>query len=225
MFDLGIAAGLVGTIGSAIMGRNAQKKAANIEANAIQQGNDLQWRMFEQNRRDIAPYREAGTNALQLYNDILLGKKDYSPFYQSPDYAFAQQEGQKAIDRAAAARGQYFSPSTMTALAEYNQNLARSGYGEYMNRLAGVSGIGQTATNSLAGLRTNLAGNIAQGLGSIGQARASGSMATSNAMNQTLNNLSGLYGMYQNQQVMSQPNPNQIQWYGPRVYPQGSLGS
>ena len=81
-------------------------------------------------------------------------------FQEDPGYQFRLDEGQKAIERSAAARGQYYDPSTVKALNDYNGNQANQTYGDaynrynndqnnVFNRLAAVSGIGQTANASL----------------------------------------------------------------------------
>ena len=49
---------------------------------------------------------------------------DYSAFFQSPGYQFRQDEGIRAIDRSASARGQLMSGGTLRELQRYGQGLA-----------------------------------------------------------------------------------------------------
>ncbi|KKK74367.1 hypothetical protein LCGC14_2884500, partial [marine sediment metagenome] len=51
---------------------------------------------------------------------------DYSAFYKSPGYDFRFQEGTRAIDRSAAARGQLMSGGIVRELTRYGQGLASS---------------------------------------------------------------------------------------------------
>jgi len=102
-------------------------------------------------------------------------------FEADPGYQFRLDEGQKALERAAAARGQYYDPSTVKALSEYNANMAdqtyMDSYNRYnndqtnmFNRLASMAGIGQTATGQLTGVGNNYSNAASQTLGSVGSA-------------------------------------------------------
>jgi hypothetical protein len=55
-------------------------------------------------------------------------------FQADPGYQFRMQEGQKAIEGSAAARGTQLSGATMKALAKYGQNLASDEYGKAYDR-------------------------------------------------------------------------------------------
>lgn len=116
----------------------------------------------------------------------LLESFSLDKFQEDPGYQFRLDEGNKAIERAAAARGQYYDPSTVKALNDYNTNTAdltyQDAYNRYnndqtniFNRLAAVAGIGQTANNSLNAAGANnaaAAGNIYGQMGSAAQAAA-----------------------------------------------------
>ena len=141
------------------------------------------------------------------------GKFDTS----NPAYQFQLKQGQQALDRSSAARGMGASGAQMKAAQQYGQNLASQEYdkqynrassefGDYFNRLAGLSQGGQQAAGSMAqagGQYASNAGNTFANLsnaqtGILGQqanARASGYTANANALNQGLNSLTNLYGM------------------------------
>lgn len=141
------------------------------------------------------------------------GKFDTS----NPAYQFQLKQGQQALDRSSAARGMGASGAQMKAAQQYGQNLASQEYdkqynrassefGDYFNRLAGLSQGGQQAAGSMAqagGQYASNAGNTFANLsnaqtGILGQqanARASGYIANANALNQGLNSLTNLYGM------------------------------
>lgn len=135
----------------------------------------------------------------------------------NPTYQFQLKQGQQALDRSSAARGMGASGAQMKAAQQYGQNLASQEYdkqynrassefGDYFNRLAGLSQGGQQAAGSMAqagGQYASNAGNTFANLsnaqtGILGQqanARASGYTANANALNQGLNSLTNLYGM------------------------------
>lgn len=63
------------------------------------------------------------------------------------------------MQASAAARGGLNSGATLKALTEFGNNYAdQQGYTPYMNKLASLAGIGQTATNQTAQAGTQVAG-------------------------------------------------------------------
>ncbi len=192
------------TVVSSLVGANASRKAANTQAAAAGQASDLQREMFEQTRADQEPWRQAGINALGVMQRTAgnvpgafkFGAGDYQA---DPGYAFRLSEGQKALDRQAAARGGLISGGALKAAQRYGQemgsqefqnayNRAFTGYGtevarenQLYNRQAALAGIGQTATGQVAQAGqnyANTAGNLitggaaAQAAGQVGQANA-----------------------------------------------------
>jgi hypothetical protein len=132
--------------------------------------------------------------------------------YQAdPGYAFRLAEGQKALDRQAAARGGLISGGALRAAQRYGQemgsqefgnayNRALTGYNtdvarenQLYNRQAALSGIGQTATNLVGQAGQNYATGVGNVLGSYGTnvgnlmtsagaARAAGQVGMANAL-------------------------------------------
>ncbi len=109
---------------------------------------------------------------------------DYSPFYQSPGYQFRLDEGVKAIDRSASARGKLGSGGLQRELTRYGQGLASQEFNSYANRLSAMAGIGQTATQNSSSLASNAGGQIGQTILAGGTAAASGIVGSSNALSQ-----------------------------------------
>jgi hypothetical protein len=195
---LGLAAG------STLAGSRAAKKAGETQAAAAEQASDLQREMFEQTRADQAPYREAGYNALanlqRTAGNVPAAFKfgDYE-FKADPGYGFRFSEGQKALDRQAAARGGLISGGALKAATRFGQEMGSQEYGnaynraltsygtdvarenQLYNRQAALAGIGQTSTNLVGQAGQNYAtsaGNLmtggaaAQAAGQVGQANA-----------------------------------------------------
>ena len=163
---------LGGSILSGYMGNEAAKDASDAEAKAYQAAIDEQRRQFDLTRSDFAPYLESGTNALGRLNRASTG--DFSDFTASPDYEFVRGEGTRDLGNSFAARGGAFSGNALRALSQYNTGLASREYGNWWNRQAGLAGVGQAATGSVANLGQATAGNVGNLMTGAGSSRASG---------------------------------------------------
>ena len=123
-------------------------------------------------------------------------------FETEPGYEFRLAEGQKALERSAAARGQVFSGGTLKALTRYGQGVASQEFGRAYNRfqenrmtrynfLAGLSGTGQTTGVQLGQIGARTASDIARiqigGITSAAAARASGYSAIGQSIGQGVN--------------------------------------
>lgn len=117
----------------------------------------------------------------------------FADFYTSPDYKFRLDEGMKAIERSAAARGGLRSGATMKAIGNYSQNVAAGEWGNYVNRLAALAGVGQQATQDSAQLGQNYANNMSNIYTNAGNARASAYANTGSAINQGVTNVAAAY--------------------------------
>lgn len=142
-----------------------------------------------------------------------------------PGYKFRLSQGLEALQNSAAARGNLLSGNTAKAINDYAQNSASSEYGnvynrslgEYQqrfnqfqigqsntyNRLAALSGIGQTtagqlssagqaASNNIGNILLTSGQQIGNNINNAGAARASGYVGTTNALTGGINNLSQL---------------------------------
>lgn len=127
--------------------------------------------------------------------------------YQAdPGYAFRMSEGQKALERSQAARGNIMSGQAMKDITRFGQDTASQEYGNaynryntnqtnLYNRLAGISGTGQTSANTLANTGASMANNISNTLESAGAAQAAGIVGQGNAWTTGLSNAIGGYNM------------------------------
>ena len=119
----------------------------------------------------------------------------FDRFRNTPGYQFGLTEGQRTLDSSAAASGGLFSGKAAKALTKFGQDYAdQQGYRPYMNSLASLAGIGQTATgqNNQIGMQT--AGNVGQAYQNAGNARASGIQGGANAWSNALGQGAGLFG-------------------------------
>lgn len=122
---------------------------------------------------------------------------EYQGFKETPGYQFRLDEGNKAIERMAAARGLRLSGGTLKEAGRYADGLASQEYGNHYNRLAAMAGIGQSATAQQMNAGTNYANATSQNALAAGNARASGYMNTANAFTNTMGDIGGLMMMNQ----------------------------
>ena len=102
-------------------------------------------------------------------------------FTTTPGYEFRRDEGLKAVERSAAARGLLESGPTMKAIDRYAEGLASSEFENYANRLASLAGIGQSATSQGAQIGAALSGNISNSIMTGGANQASSYLAAGQA--------------------------------------------
>lgn len=118
---------------------------------------------------------------------------DYSAFFKSPGYEFRFDEGVRARDRSASARGTLLGGGYGRELTRYGQGFATGEFTNYANRLAALAGMGQGSTTATATLGAQTGANIgntlmsgARGQGAAimaaGTARASGYAGAANAI-------------------------------------------
>lgn len=124
------------------------------------------------------------------------GSFAYQGFKATPGYEFQLAEGKKAIERSAAARGMALSGNTLKDLTRFRMGTANQEYGNYLNRLAAMSGAGQTATGqAFAGYQNN-SNALANLYGAQGNAAASSYIGQANAWNSGIGNAAGFLGNY-----------------------------
>lgn len=159
-------------IGAGINAYGANR-AAGIQSDAAKDANKTLLDMYNQNRADLEPWRTAGGNAITRAGKIMEPGGGQALLEMDPGYAFRLGEGNKAIDRAAAARGMYDSGPTLKALTRYGQDFASGEFTNAYNRLLALAGMGQTAATNTGAYGTNTAARVAEnqiGVGNTGAA-------------------------------------------------------
>jgi hypothetical protein len=130
--------------------------------------------------------------------------------YQST-FQNALDQGNQGINRQAAATGSMLSGATLKALSRFGANTAATygndAYNRYntnqsniYNRLAGISGSGQTAVNNVSSAGQNASTQMGNNLIGVGNARGASSIAATNGYNNALTQ--GVNG-YQSQQLIN----------------------
>lgn len=118
-----------------------------------------------------------------------LSSYDPYQFQADPGYEFRINEGMKALERGAAARGGLLSGGFARKSLRYAQDYASNEYQNVYNRIANIAGFGQAATNSSASAIMNTGTNVGNAMINAGEARASGYMAQGNAWSNAINEI------------------------------------
>lgn len=232
LYDLGSVVGAVaGPLIGGIIGGDAAGDAAATQAAAADRATQLQKEMFDKQVELQAPFREAGLTAnnrlMQLLglaeggteNGSLMQNFGMDQFQADPGYQFRMDEGMRALEGSAAARGGLLSGAAMKAIQKYGQGVASQEYGNaynrytadqtnQYNRLAGLVNTGMGATNQTSNAAANFANNASSNIIGAGNAAAAGQIGTANALVGGINSGINAYQNNQLMQMIQQPSPS-----------------
>jgi len=211
------ASAVVGAGASYLSSKNqskAAKQAAKAQGEAADKSAQAQLEMYYQSREDLAPWRQQGEKDLgnldrlqAEYEGVI---QDPSKYVESPSYNFLLNRGIGAVNQGNAAAGRLGAGKTSKDLMAFGQGLASQDYGGYvqrlgnlLNRYAGTAGVGQSATNTLAGLGQNTASNIGNLNMAAGNANAASQINQSNARTGLYSNLSNIGSNAVNQLMLN----------------------
>jgi hypothetical protein len=222
---------LIPAAASLIGGKMSSDAASDAAAQANaqnQRGLDLQREMFDEQKRLLEPYRQAGlTGQNRLMEMLGLGgdtgaagygryAKDFSmqDYQQDPGYAFRLSEGLKAMGHRAGARGGLISGQTMKGMEDYRQGLASQEYGNAFNRyqtnranqlapLGSLMSSGQAAAVGQAGQAGQYGANASNMLSQMGVNTGGATLAGSSAYGKAIGDIGAQFGR-------SQPNFNNM---------------
>lgn len=216
-------------------------QSGKVSLQALMQGAGLQtpgidWNKYLTDNPDVAADSFFGNNPQQHYEQFgknegravsmidpsqpngtgiapgsLLKPFGMEDFQASPAYQFNLEQGQQAINKAAAARGKFYAPGTLQDVSRFSQGLAsnefQNAYSNYntnlnniWSRLSGLSGSGQNAAANLGGFAQNTAGQIGNNITGAANASAAGTVGSANAINQ---GLGSAYNSYLMQQILA----------------------
>jgi hypothetical protein len=203
------------------MGSRAASKAAKAQQQAADQAANVQREIFQKQTELQEPFRQAGiTSQNELMRLLGIGGDQTAADYgmltrqfgerdlqMDPGYGFRLREGEKALERMQAARGNLLSGGAIKAGQRFGQDLASQEYMNAFNRaqaqlgtrlgtLGSLYGAGQAAAQQVAGQAGQMGANVGNLMTQGGQARATGYLGQANALNQALGQGAGLYGMY-----------------------------
>lgn len=176
-------------------------KAKNAATNAANQNRAESASAYADAQNILNPYLVGGQQGYGLLNNLLgvngtgAQQQAFQNYQQGPDVKFRMQQGIDAIDNSSAARtGGVLSGGLLKRLQEFGTGVATQDLGNYLNRLAGTSAMGQQAANTLTGARYNTA-NLTTGANSQeGNAIANASLAGGNILGNIIGGAFGLAG-------------------------------
>lgn len=210
---------------------DASKTASAAQLQASQESNARIERQFQQMRTDLEPFRTAGVSAQNdltqrmpgLLTPIEFQRMNQAELEQTPGYQFNLNQGLKAVQTSAAARGLGTSGAAMKGAARFATGLADSTYQQQFansqqifnnqqtnmsnaySRLMGVVNSGQnaaaqTGASGLAAAQAQsnnsmgAANSIASNTIGAGNALAGSYMATGRAVSDAANTVGGALG-------------------------------
>ncbi len=227
-----VAAAVAASVGSAVIGGVTSMSAANTASGAAKDAAALQAEQFATTRGDLLPYNTAGQAVLGDLTSLAQsgpygGGKNYLAMAEqnlplnmtqaqleaTPGYQFTRDQGLKATQSAAAARGLGVSGAALKGAATYATGLADSTYTNrfneaqtrysdifnlntgqqtnlqnQFNRLSGVASLGESAAAQTGALGTAAAKTEGQGLMSAGGYQAAGIQGVGNSVNSGISN-------------------------------------
>ena len=228
-----LGAALIGggaTIGAGLMGANAAKRAGDQQAQAAANALAFQRQVYDTTRGDMMPFIGVGQNAFRSIGDLYglnpgNGNPSMAGFTKSPDYQFRLDEGMRALENSAAARGGLLSGNFARGAQQFGQGLASTEFANYFDRLFRTSQLGANAASSAGSMGAAQAGQIGNTMMGMGQAQAAGTVGAANALsggiNSAANNLTFLAGMNR-----SSYSPNSSSGYLPNFsVPNAPMGT
>lgn len=227
-FEMSFRERMLCSIAAAVLGAGAlsagatafgASKAADAQTAAANASIANQREMYGQNKELLLPFINAGQGGIQNLQDWISPTSGTNPLAsliklttpgadmssvleQTPGYKFSQNQGQKAVTNALAARGLGGSAGAVAkGVANFTQGLAgntwdsvvknlMSTFGLGTNALQGLVNTGMQGASSLAGVGQNTANSISGAITGAGNAQAAGWNAIGSAGGQLGNSLS-----------------------------------
>lgn len=185
---------------SAGIGAAASSSASDAQADAALNAQRADEKKFQQIRTDFAPYREVGGSALTRYADALGLNGDAArdqfrtDFREAPGYQYAFDEGMRAVEGSAAARGGVLNGGTLRALQRTGQGIADQGYNSYLDRFMGLANMGQNSAAQTGQFSNASAARQGGYMTDAGAARAGGYLSAANTATGAISNGLQVYG-------------------------------
>jgi hypothetical protein len=234
-----VSAGLnfLGSQNQAAASREASNQQTMMQALALQN----QMRQQAQLQENISPYLATGSGGANLLTQRLPEltspiTMDQATLERTPGYQFNLQQGLKATQNAAAARGLGVSGAALKGAASYATGLADNTYqnqfnnaqqnqANAFNRLYQTAALGSNAATGAGTIGQSNANSQSSLYNAMGQSQAAGTMGAANAnynaltgFGQPLANSAMMYAYYSNPNRGGAANPG---LYGPQEIPQG----
>ena len=215
-------------VGSAVIGSVASNKAARTQADASRDATAAQEDALNRQLELNKPFYDTGVNAMNR----LARQTDYTPekfnYAADPGYAFRFNEGMKALNANAAARGGLISGNALRGATQFGQDLGSQEYQNAFTRYLQnnaqrlqayntntanqqyLANLGQSSANNQANQIGNFGNAAAGNVIGAGNATAAGYMGGANAVSNAVG--TGL-NYYQNQNMINALNNRNMSAY------------
>jgi hypothetical protein len=186
-------------VGSAVIGAGANAyaggKAAKAQGKATDAGIAEQRYEFDEAKKILAPYVDAGTGSLNAQQDLLglngpeAQAKAIAMVRESPEFTAMTQQGEEAILQNASATGGLRGGNTQDALAQFRPQVLSQLLNDRFTKLGGITQLGQAAASGQASAGLQTGSNIAQLYQAGGAAQAGKYLAQGRAIGQVGNGI------------------------------------
>ena len=184
-------------VGSQLIGSSMQASAAGdaaaVQGAASQAGIEEQRRQFDEMRKLLQPYTEAGLPALEQ-QQTLLGLKGpeaeqaaIARLTGGETFKALAQQGENALLQQASATGGLRGGNIQAALGQFRPQLLSSLIEQQYGRLGGMTSMGQASAAGVGAAGMETGTNIAHLLGQQGAAEAGGILGEAKAYGQLFN--------------------------------------
>lgn len=188
---------------SAEQQRRAASQASGAQTQASQAAIEEQRRQFDELRRLLQPYTEAGLPALQQ-QQALLGlagpeaqRAAIAGIESSPALQAAIQQGENSMLQNASATGGLRGGNLQGAMAQFRPQLLAQAIEDQYSRLGGMTALGQQSAAGVGSAGMQSGRTIADLLGQMGAAQAGAYLGQARAQQQMMGSLmQGLGGAY-----------------------------
>jgi hypothetical protein len=223
------AVAIAGTVASSAIQASAAKKAAKTQAESADEATQLQREMYEQQREDIAPWRETGMRALPQLEEMI-AQGPGAPFrappgldprrFQftaptadtlrlDPGFQFRLKTGMQALEGTAAARGGLLSGGAMRGAMTLGQEMGSQEYGAAYGRAMGENQLdyGRALTQNQDQYNRALQQwQLGQGLNTTQYNRLAGLAGTGQTATQYLGGLGQQYAQQAGENIIGRGN-------------------
>ncbi len=167
---------------------NAYINASNEQTNWLQKAIDELSGGYDQTRQNYQPYLDMGLQGFQQYaaGTGALGRdaqeQAYRDYAVSPGQKYLQQQAQNSILANASAGGGLNAPGVLQALQQSAIDMSSLDWNNHQAQLSGLGQTGFEGVGQMGQFQQNTSNSIANTLGQIRQARASGIIGQGQAL-------------------------------------------
>ena len=174
----------LGSLGGAAIQSGASQQASQQQVQAQYAALAQEQGMFNTAQSALSPYYTAGKSVLPTLTNLLTpGADQTATLSQLPGFQFQSKWGDLAATNQLAAQGLGGSGGPLgKALSDYNQGLAGTSFNNLVSQEQNYANMGSGAASSLGGVASNFSQQIANTLGNVGNAQASGTLGSANAL-------------------------------------------